>query len=103
MSYNNTVVLTNEARIAMSECVVTRGAKKGLLKATAPPSRTMAYAAWQGLMMVFNPYKVSISGMMFMSEEQRVIMRNCEAWAEEHKHLRFADRDRAALETMGVW
>lgn len=97
------VNLSENARRALMECVATRGKHKGQLKASAPPSRTLAYAAWQGAMMSWNPYKASIAGMMFMSGEQRTVMNEVVAWCDANKHLRFADRDRAALETLGVW
>ncbi|CAB4124984.1 hypothetical protein UFOVP63_47 [uncultured Caudovirales phage] len=97
------LTLSENARMAFTDCIATRGKHKGQLKASAPPSRTLAYAAWQGAMMSWNPYKASIYGLIMMSPEQREIYREVEQWCDENKHLRFADRDRAALETLGVW
>lgn len=87
----------------IAECYATRGKFKGKLKASPPPSGSLAYAAWQGMMLSWNPHKFSIAGLMGMSDEQREVYREVEAWAERNHHLRFADRDRAALETMGAW
>lgn len=96
-------MLNDTAKEALKACIATRGPHKGKLKANAPPSNSLAYAAWQGAMLSWNPFKASIAGIMFMSDEQRAVMRNVETWADANKHLRFADRDRAALETIGAW
>lgn len=97
------MTLSDKTKQAMLDCIATKGKHKGQLKAQAPRSNTLAYAAWQGLMLTFNPYKASIGGIIFMSEEQREVMREAEAWAELNKHLRYLDRDRASLESMGAW
>jgi len=52
-----------------------------------------------------NPFKASIAGMMFMSEEQRAIRAEIEQHFDSmSKAARIAfDKDRAGLERMGVW
>lgn len=97
------MTISQETKQAILDCIATRGKHKGQIKANAPHSSTLAYAAWQGLMLVFNPYKASIAGMIFMNDQQRIVMREAETWAENNKALRFLDRDRASLETLGVW
>ncbi len=95
--------LDNESAEALRACVATRGKHKGKLLAKAPPSNTLAYAAWQGAMFVCNPYKVSIGGCMFMSPEQRRVREAVTVALEAVTGSRFLDRDRTALETLGVW
>jgi hypothetical protein len=98
------MAMSNKSIEALSGCFVTRGKKKGALLKNAPPSRSLAYAAWQGAMIVCNPYKVSITGLMFMTDEQREIYREVEAFFESlPKEARFLDRDRLALEAAGAW
>jgi hypothetical protein len=98
-------VISETAAQAMYDAVAQRGPHKGRLKASAPPSRTLAYAAWQAAMLHCNPYKVSVCGLMFMTDEQRAVYREIEKIFElMPKGARVAlDRDRAALERMGVW
>jgi hypothetical protein len=97
--------ISDKAALALRDAVAQSGKHKGMLKAKAPPSTTLGYAAWQGAMLVCNPFKVSIPGMMFMTEEQRDIMREIEQLFEELKVLgvQRLDRDRSALERIGAW
>ena len=90
---------------ALYDAVAHKGAHKGQLLAKAPPSRTMGYAAWQGAMLSCNPYKASIGGIMFMSVDQRKVMDEVTAIFDAvPKHVAInLDRDRKALETLGVW
>lgn len=90
---------------ALAAATATRGANKGRLLSKAPPSDTLAYAAWQGAMLAVNPFKASIASMLFMTEEQRQVR------DEVHRHfdrmpkrerITF-DKDRAGLERLGVW
>jgi hypothetical protein len=101
------MIISNEAATALRDACVTRGTRKGQLKASAPPSSSMAYAAWQGAMLSINPYKASIAGMMFMSTEQRAICDEItklfDAMKAQGWRVGTLDRDRAALEALGVW
>jgi len=66
----------NEAhRLAVAQS----GPRKGCLKATCPPMGTLAAAYWQGCMMEINPYKVSISRLIFMSPEERLMFDTAQA------------------------
>ena len=96
--------ISDKAARALFDAVAQSGKHKGYLKAKAPPSQTLAYAAWQGAQMVCNPYKVSIPGLMFMTDEQREIFREVEAFMQQYKEtMKHADRDRHALESIGAW
>jgi hypothetical protein len=98
------MTLSEKAKAALESCFVTRGKNKGALLKNAPPSSSLAYAAWQGAMIVCNPYKVSIAGLMFMAEEQLEVYREVESFFTSlPKEARFLDRDRLALESLGAW
>jgi hypothetical protein len=98
-------MLTDKAKTALTQCYATRGPHKGQLLARCPPSATLAAAAWQGAMIVCNPYRVGVATIMFMSPAQR------EIYLEVHDHfdrlpkdhLILAERNREALENLGVW
>ena len=96
-------MLTNTDAKAIVACFATRGAHKGMLLKKAPPMVTDAYAAWQGMMFAWNPFKASIGGIMFMSSEQRFIFERVRAWADANPQLRGLQRDRLSLETLGAW
>jgi hypothetical protein len=97
--------LSEQSKQALAQCYATRGAHKGQLLARCPRSETLAAAAWQGAMLVCNPFKASIAAMLFMSPEQRVVRDEVLAWFESlPKAVQIAaQRDRAALERLGVW
>lgn len=99
--------ISDKAAQALFDAVAQSGKHKGKLKAKAPPSHTLGYAAWQGAQMVCNPFKVSIAGMMWLTDEQREIMREIEKLFEELKTMglgaEYLDRDRLALTRMGAW
>jgi hypothetical protein len=100
-----TATLSPAAAAALAAAISTRGPNKGRLLRSAPPSNTLAYAAWQGAMLAVNPFKASIAGMMFMSEEQRAIREEIERHFDgmpKAARITF-DKDRAGLERMGVW
>lgn len=97
--------LSDTAATALATAMSTRGPNKGRLLAKAPPSHTLACAAWQGAMLAVNPYKASIAALLFMTEEQRRIRdevtRHFNAMAKRDR-VTF-DKDRANLERLGVW
>ena len=98
-------MLSDNAKSALAQCFATRGKHKGQLLARCPASYTLAAAAWQGAMLVVNPFKAGIATMMFMSDEQRVIMNEVTAHFETmpKDHMILADRDREGLEGLGAW
>lgn len=97
--------LSDQAKTALRACIATRGKHKGQLLAKCPPSGTLAAAAWQGAMLSCNPFKASIGAMLFMTAEQRAICAEVTASfdAMPHAYKIGADRDREALESLGVW
>jgi hypothetical protein len=99
------MTLTFTAREALAKAYSTRGPHRGQLLAKCPRSTTLAAAAWQGAMIVANPYKVGIATMMFFTIVQRGVFEEVKAHFEKlpHDHLILAQRDREALERLGVW
>ena len=97
--------LSHTAATALSLAMSSRGPNKGRLLSKAPPSQTLAYAAWQAAMLVVNPYKASIAGALFLSPEQRAVRDEVLAHIDAMpKHVRIQlDKDRSGLERLGVW
>ena len=97
--------LSDTARTALAGAYVTRGKHRGQLLARCPRSNTLAAAAWQGAMMVCNPYHVSIGSILLMSREQRAICEEVMVHFEQlpREYQIMAERDREALERLGVW
>lgn len=96
------MIISDTAARALKDAVATRGKHKGLLLSKAPPSRSLAYAAWQAAMLCCNPFKSSIAGIMFMNAEQRAIYDEVLA-IFEGLGIKSLDRDRNGLERLGVW
>jgi hypothetical protein len=96
------MIISDTAARALKAAVASKGKHKGLLLSKAPPSQSLAYAAWQAAQMCCNPYKVSITGMIFMSDEQREIYNEVLA-IFKGLGIKSLDRDRNGLERLGVW
>ena len=99
------MMLSETAANALAACYATRGKHKGQLLAKCPRSDTLEAAAWQGAMISCNPYKVGIATLMFMSPEQRAVFEEVKTYFDALSRDRrvAADRDRLALERLGVW
>ena len=99
------MTLSIQAIHALKNAVAQRGKNKGMLLAQCPASDTPAAAAWQGAMLVCNPYKYGIATALLFSEQQRTIHDEIKAFFEAMpKHWVISmQRDRKALETWGVW
>lgn len=97
--------LSDKAAQALKACVATRGPGKGMLLAKCPKADTLAAAAWQGVMLSVNPYKASITAQILFTEEQRAIANELTDCFDALPHsARIAiQRDRNALERLGVW
>jgi hypothetical protein len=97
--------LSDTAKSALAGAYASRGRHRGQLLARCPKSHTLAAAAWQGAMLVVNPYQVSIGAMLFMTAEQRAIFEEVRAHFETlpREYQILAQRDREALERLGVW
>ncbi len=97
--------LSDTATGALAGAYASRGRHRGQLLARCPKSHTLAAAAWQGAMLVCNPYQVSIGAVLFMTAEQRAILEEVRAHFETlpREYQVLAQRDREALERLGVW
>jgi len=99
------MTLSIAAKAALAGAYATRGRHRGQLLARCPGSHTMAAAAWQGAMLACNPYKASIGAVLFMTPEQKAVLHEVlshfETLPREYRIL--AERDREALERLGVW
>ena len=93
-------MLSDKAKSALEQAYATRGKHRGQLLSQCPRSDTLAAAAWQGAMLVCNPYKASIGAMLFMTAEQKAlrdeIIAHFEALPRAYQIM--AQRDRYALE-----
>lgn len=100
-----TYPLSDTARAALAGAYATRGKHRGQLLAKCPPSHTLAAAAWQGAMLAVNPFKASIGALIFMSAEQKAVRDEITAHFDRlpREYRILAQRDRAALEALGVW
>ena len=105
MTTTTTYPLSDNARAALASAYATRGKNRGQLLAKCPPSHTLAAAAWQGAMLSVNPFKASIASLLFMSDAQRAVREEITAHFDRlpHEYRILAQRDRAALEALGVW
>ena len=92
---------------AIDAACVSRGKRKGMLKAQCPPSDTDAAAAWQAIMLEANPFKASIAARLFWTNRQHAIAREIEqalaANPMDRLKAREMDRDRVALERLRAW
>jgi hypothetical protein len=98
-------MLSNAAKLALMGAYAKRGPHRGQLLARCPDSRTDAAAAWQGAMMSCNVYKASVAAALFMGAGQKAIyhevMAHFDALPAAYRIM--AQRDREALEALGVW
>ena len=81
---------------------VSRGPRKGALRTKCPPATSRAAAAWLALMYRADPHKVSVGQILFLNGECLAIY-NAVIQATADVDLRGMDRDRKALESLGVW
>jgi hypothetical protein len=97
--------LSPTAKAALVKAYASKGKHRGQLLAKCPRSDTLAAAAWQGAMLVVNPYRASIGAMLFMSPEQKAVRDEIVAHFESlpREYQIMAQRDRETLEKLGVW
>jgi hypothetical protein len=78
-------VKPNQARLAAAHdgAYCKRGPNKGHLKAQCPPLGTDAAIYWQAVQWVYNPLKVSIAQLIFLTDDQRFFFGLVEALATE--------------------
>ena len=85
---------------AIESARVSRGPRKGALKKTKPSGD--AGAAWMAMMMHANPHKVPVFAMMTLTREEVWIFDQVRKALEGVPETGL-DRDRDALEGLGVW
>lgn len=89
---------------ALDQAIAQRGKTKGMLKAKCPPMGTDGAIMWQALMMHANPYKLSSAHILHGALADPEFVDACNAFAKERSNvLARLDRDRVALERLGVW
>jgi hypothetical protein len=98
----NITTISDTAKQAMCDALVSRGPKKGLLRAKPPRADSLGYAAWQAAQLISNPFKVSMIGQILMSEQQHAVYLELVEVLESLK-INNLDRDRNALQSIGVW
>jgi len=90
--------------LAYADAIASKGKNKGMLKAKCPPMGTDGAVMWQACMLIANPYKASIFNIMFSTGLDREFWQACDQFAQSRKGaMRLLDRDRVALEKLGVW
>lgn len=96
--------MKDRTREAIGDALCQKGARRGQLKVKPPKHGTDGAIAWHAIQTVVNPWKVSIAALVFLSEEERELFEECQAWVRSIPHFhRVLDRDRKALESMGAW
>lgn len=103
--------LSDRAQAAIRSALATKGPRKGLLLSSAPKSETDAFAAWSALMMRCNPFKVGMCNMIRLAwdQDRKALHDEIDAWFEslpkntQHSLSVGLDKDRLALQTLGVW
>lgn len=99
------MTLSTAGKEALMLAYASKGKNRGQLLARCPKSHTLAAAAWQGAMLVCNPYQVSIGAVLFMTPLQRELFEEVKAHFESlpREYQIMAQRDRESLEKLGVW
>jgi len=106
-----TQMLSDRAQAAIRSALATKGPRKGLLLSSAPKGETDAFAAWAALMMRCNPFKVGMCNMIRLAwdQDRKALHDEIDAWflslPENTRRglIVGLDKDRLALQTLGVW
>ena len=89
---------------ALNQAIAQRGKNRGLLKSKSPAMGTDAAIVWQACMLQANPYKVGIAATMIGAWEDPEFKAYVDQWVNENRAtIARLDRDRNALESLGVW
>jgi len=96
--------LTTRLREGLQKATVSRGPRKGMLLAKCPAVDTDPAAVWLSIMAKANPFKVGFGHMLFMRDERRELYNYTSTMIQELGiDIKTIDRDRKALEALGVW
>jgi len=82
---------------ALKDATAQRGKNKGMLKAKCPPMGTDGAIMWNAIMLYANPYKVGMTHLLCGAVCEPEFKQMCDDFARD------MDRDRVALENLGVW
>ena len=97
-------MLNERLHNALDAAIAQRGRNKGMLKAKCPPMGTDGAIMWTALMMYANPYKVGMVQALVGGVSDPDFKAECDEFAAERASvLKRLDRDRVALDKMGVW
>ncbi len=99
-------MLTLDTRLAaaLKIAIAQRGKNRGLLKSKSPAAGSDAAIVWQACMLEANPYKVGIMSTVFGAMTDPVFKAHVDQWVSENRAIiARLDRDRNALESLGVW
>jgi hypothetical protein len=104
MTIEQTNAKINRLLLAYGDAIASKGKHAGKLKAKCPPMGTDGAIMWQAVQMNANPYKVSIMQIALLDSAAQAFYCECQQWADERKAIApMLDRDRVALERLGVW
>lgn len=93
--------LKQNIKQGFKEAFVSRGKKKGMLKARCPEMNTMGAAVWQAVTTVANPWKISVGQIALMDKPDRAVY-DYIVERLEGKDVAFMDRDAAVLTKLGL-
>jgi hypothetical protein len=89
---------------AFNKAVASRGRNKGRLKSKCPKMNTMEAVVWQAVMSHANPFKASMWSFFWFNENQKEFFNHIDKIITDKKiNVMTMDKDRMALEMMGVW
>ena len=101
----NGIELTDKEKNAIKGAFCTKGAYKGYLYKSKPNvnKKPLESAAWLALQP--NPYKIGMAALMMLSDEEKALFDKLSRLpnGQSIKYPSFLDKDREALEKMGVW
>jgi hypothetical protein len=63
--------MKDKLKQGLDQAIVSRGKRKGMLKATCPPMGTYGSAVWQAIMFYSNPFKIGMGHYLLMTDDVR--------------------------------
>jgi hypothetical protein len=98
------IYFRQDLKQALIEAIASKGPNKGQLKSKCPKVGTFGSAAWNAIQSFANPYKVGMCHVFFMNEDKRKVYHFIMRFIKIKKiDVRFLDRDRVILESIGIW
>jgi len=75
--------LSTVAQHELKNAFTTQGKRKGLIKKSTPAKGKTGHIAWQCVIGVVAPVRMSFSSLLFMDDTTRTLHDEIEAWVEE--------------------